>query len=96
MWGGGANDHFIFTDVNETGVGSGNRDIIKDFENGDKIDLSAAGSFSFIGSANFSNTAGELRLENNVVSGDVDGDGNADFQIEVNGVNSLQGSDFIL
>jgi serralysin len=96
MWGGGGNDHFIFTDVNETGVGSGNRDIIKDFENGDKIDLSAAGSFTFIGSAGFSNTAGELRFENGVVSGDVDGDGNADFQIEVKGVNSLQGSDFIL
>lgn len=96
MWGDAGNDHFIFTDVNETGVGSGNRDIIEDFQNGDKIDLSAAGSFTFIGSANFSNTAGELRFENNVISGDVDGDGTADFQIEVKGVNSLQDSDFIL
>jgi len=96
LWGGAGNDHFIFTDVNETGVGSGNRDIIEDFENGDKIDLSAAGTFTFIGSAAFSNTAGELRFENNVISGDVDGDGTADFQIQVKDVNGLQNADFIL
>lgn len=96
MWGGGGNDHFVFTNVNETGVGSGNRDIIEDFETGDKIDLSAAGSFTFIGSANFSNTAGELRFDNGVVSGDVDGDGTADFQIQVKDVNNLQATDFIL
>lgn len=96
MWGEAGNDHFIFTDVTETDVGSGNRDIIEDFENGDKIDLSAAGSFTFIGSANFSNTAGELRFDNGTVSGDVDGDGTADFQIEVKDVNNLQAGDFIL
>lgn len=96
LWGGAGNDHFIFANVDETGVGSGNRDIIEDFENGDKIDLSAAGTFTFVGSAAFSNTAGELRFENNVISGDVDGDGTADFQIQVKGVNSLQNTDFIL
>jgi len=96
LWGGAGNDHFIFANVNETGVGSGNRDIIEDFQNGDKIDLSAAGTFTFIGSAGFSNTAGELRFENNVISGDVDGDGTADFQIQVKDVNNLQNTDFIL
>lgn len=95
LWGDGGNDHFIFTNVNETGMGA-DADMIKDFENGDKIDLSAAGSFTFIGDAAFSNTAGELRFNNGVLSGDVDGDGSADFQIEVKDVNSLQNSDFIL
>ena len=95
MWGGGGNDHFIFTDVGETGTG-GDRDIIQDFENGDRIDLSAAGSFTFIGDAGFGNVAGELRFEDNILYGDVDGDGTADFEIKVKGVDNLQDGDFIL
>jgi serralysin len=93
--GGGNADHFIFADVNEMGKGS-NADIIEDFEDGDKIDLSGAGSFTFIDDDNFSNTAGELRFEDGKLQGDVDGDGNADFEIKVKDGNSLQESDFIL
>lgn len=95
MWGDGGNDQFIYTNVNETGTGK-NADVIEDFHNGDKVDLSAAGSFTFIGDANFSNTAGELRFANGVLYGDVDGNGSADFEIKVKDVNSMQQSDFIL
>lgn len=88
-------DTFIFTHVNEMAKGS-DADVIVDFENGDTIDLSAAGSFSFIGDAGFSNSAGELRFAGGVLQGDVDGDGTADFEIKVKDVDSLQNSDFIL
>jgi len=43
---------------------------------------------------------GELRYfqenGNTIVEGDVNGDGSADFQIEISGITSLQASDFIL
>jgi Ca2+-binding RTX toxin-like protein len=68
---------------------------ISDFTRGvDKIDLSqidaisgtaANDAFTFIGNAAFSNKAGELRYTSNasgtILSGDVDGDGVADFDI---------------
>lgn len=88
-------DTFIFANTNETGKGN-KADIIVDFDSGDKIDLSAAGSFSFIGDAGFSNSAGEVRFANGLLQGDVDGDGSADFEIKVKDVDSLQNSDFIL
>jgi serralysin len=93
--GGGGADTFIFADVNEMGKGK-KADVIEDFENGDKIDLAGAGSFTYINDQNFNNVAGELRFEDGILQGDVDGDGNADFEIEVKDVNNLQDSDFIL
>jgi serralysin len=84
-------------------------DIIRDFQSGlDKIDLSAidaiAGtsaddSFTFIGSAAFSNRAGELRVVIEYgaanIYADVDGDGVADMQISLLG-NTPIATDFIL
>lgn len=93
--GGGGADLFIFTDVNEMDKGS-NADVIEDFENGDKIDLSGAGNFTYINDQDFGNVAGELRFEDGVLQGDTDGDGNADFEIKVKDVNSLQDADFVL
>ena len=93
--GGNGADTFIFNNVNETSKGN-KADTIVDFEDGDKIDLSAAGSFTFIDNAGFSNTAGEIRFANGLLQGDVDGDGTADFEIKVKDVDSLQASDFIL
>ena len=57
-------------------------------------------SLSFIGMANFS-AAGQLHYflsnENTtVIEGDINGDGIADFQIQVNGVTALDVTDFIL
>jgi Ca2+-binding RTX toxin-like protein len=56
--------------------------------------------FSFIGTQAFSHRAGELRYEvvagDAHVKGDVDGDGVADFEIQVAGVNVLAASAFIL
>ncbi|HEV7245783.1 MAG TPA: calcium-binding protein [Shinella sp.] len=97
-------DRFDFNGVFESAVGA-RRDVILDFSDGDKIDLrdidADAGrggnqAFSFIGGNGFSGDAGELRFEGGVVSGDVNGDGQADFEIEVQGLGSLFRSDFLL
>lgn len=96
LWGGNGNDTFIFAHANEMGKNN-KADVIHDFEKGDKIDLSGAGDFDFIGASAFS--AGgdaEIRFNNGLLQGDLDGDGKVDFEIKVKDVNSLQDSDFIL
>lgn len=97
LFGGAGADRFIFSKVSDTAPAGSDRDIIKDFVSGeDRIDLSridaiaATGendAFTLVGS--FSGTAGELTISalgaGNLVAGDTDGDGNADFGIFVHG-----------
>jgi len=81
-------------------------DVITDFLPGlDKIDLSlidanaAANndqSFAFIGSAAFTRVAGQLNYSSGLLSGDVTGDGVADFQIRLTNNPVLSASDLIL
>lgn len=75
------------------------QDMITDFALLDKIDLSALDAiinengkqdFTYIGAQEFSGVEGELRFEvsfgtNGYIGGDLDGDAEADFSIEVNG-----------
>lgn len=103
--GGRGADHFVFTSLNEAGNGFG-RDLIRDFEPGiDDIRLSAidadttrAGdqAFVFIGGDGFTGAAGQLRYANGVVSGDVNGDTVADFQIGIVNGAEIGASDFVL
>lgn len=77
--GGEGSDTFQFHNL-ETG------DTIADYEAGvDNIDVSAFGFEATIGSDAFSGTAGELRYEGNVLEGDMDGDGVADFGVTIHG-----------
>ncbi|MGC9420885.1 MAG: M10 family metallopeptidase C-terminal domain-containing protein, partial [Rhodovulum sp.] len=75
----------------------------------DLIDLSAVDAnantvgddaFVFIGTAAFSGTEGELRVEERFnsrwVLGDVDGDGIADLDVRMTGTATLDASDFLL
>ncbi len=108
--GGAVRDRFIYFNMTETGVGSGNRDRIDDFQSGtDRIEISRFDAdttqgfkqgFDFVGSAGFSSTAGELRYQvsgsSAIVQGDVDGDGSADFEIELLNVSSLIEADFLI
>ncbi len=104
LTGGAGNDVFIYIDGLDTLAGA-SRDIIQDFRlNEDLIDLSRldanfldAGSqdFTFIGRAAFSG-AGQLRYNGALVQGDLQGDGFADFEIEIANRAALEGIDFIL
>lgn len=106
---GGGSDTFRFGDAADSGPEANTRDIITDFQvNNDILDLSgidaiAGGddnAFSFIESLSFSSTAGELRYQaagaNTYLQGDIDGDGVADFEIQLAGVLSLSAIDLIL
>jgi len=102
--GGAGADHFIFAD-------GGGTDSITDFSSaeGDKIDLvgidadtttSGDQAFTFIGNSAFHSVAGELRFAviagGVAVQGDTNGDGIADFTLNVHGQSSLASSDFLL
>ena len=76
---------------------------------GDRLHLSsvdansAAGgnqAFAFIGTGDFTGTAGDLRYEqlsgSTYVSGDTNGDGVADFMIRLDGLHTLGSGDFVL
>lgn len=104
--GGGDSDVFQFNQIADSTPGSA-RDIIHDFSRaqGDQIDLSAIDArinkpgdqpFKFIGKKQFDDKAGELRFFKQKLSGDVDGDGKADFQIKVVDVNRMFKADFDL
>jgi serralysin len=102
--GGAGADVFDFNSIKETPAGA--RDIIQDFVQGvDHIDLRtidastvAAGdqAFSFIAAKSFTGQSGQLSFANHVLSGDVNGDKVADFQIYVSGVPALAATDFYL
>ncbi|WP_434657502.1 matrixin family metalloprotease [Pseudomonas sp. R3-56] len=102
--GGDGADQFVFTALDDLGSGSA-RDVIFDFSalQGDKIDLSGLDAdtltalndtFSFIDSADFTG-AGQLRFVDHVLYGNVNGDLNADFEIQLLGVNSLSSNDLL-
>lgn len=111
LTGGTGADHFTFRMIEDTTVSSSGRDIILDFARtqGDKIDLSAIDAdltttgdqaFTLIGSAAFSNAAGELRYQfqglQAFVSGDIDGDGAADFTVVLDRTLTMLATDFVL
>ena len=103
---------FDFNLVGETGKTLFTRDVIKDFTHfqGDDIDLSTIDAkvgvlgnqkFAFIGQGAFTGDKGQLhyRFEGpakTIVEGDVNGDRQADFQIELTGHKVLVLGDFIL
>jgi hypothetical protein len=70
--GGQGRDTFVWTDIRESGLGTGERDLVDRFTHlVDRIDLSGidanlaeAGdqAFTFIGTASFTGSGGEVRL----------------------------------
>lgn len=104
--GGQGADTFVFSKA-----GHARGDKIRDFRDGqgDVIDLSGIDAnenrrgdqdFSLIGDADFSGSAGELRVTTNgsktFVTGDTDGDGSQDFRIVLIGSHDLGADDFLL
>lgn len=110
LTGGAGFDSFDYNEVQDSLPG-GNRDIITDFEQGiDKIDLigidadistGADEDFKLITGALGTNP-GEIRVVQNVasgitiISGSIDADSTAEFQIELTGLFTLTVADFFL
>ncbi|MGF6230183.1 Ca2+-binding RTX toxin-like protein [Inquilinus ginsengisoli] len=110
LTGGIGGDRFQFTAIGDSMVGA-NADRITDFSHaqGDRIDLAGidarftvAGdqAFSFIGTAAFTGVAGQLHYWHDagrtIVSGDVNGNGTADFNVTLTGTIGLVAGDFVL
>ncbi|MCA2373625.1 calcium-binding protein [Agrobacterium genomosp. 3 str. CIP 111-78] len=101
LFGGAGSDTFVFHSI----VDSPSLfaiDAIQDFSNiqKDRIDITALSLSSFIGTNSFSSTAGEVRFEAadnaTILSGDVDGDSLADFQILLAGTILISENDLLL
>ncbi len=102
-YGGTGADQFVFRPGDFAGATAATADIVRDFQaEGDLLNLDALDAnstltgrqnFTFIGAAQFSGTAGELRFEqterHTFVSGDTNGDGVADFMIRLDGLHTL-------
>jgi Ca2+-binding RTX toxin-like protein len=104
LYGEAGSDKFVFASTADAGVGT-TRDVINDFQTGDLIDVSGIDAdttnpddqaFTFIGADAFAGVAGSLRYAGGIVSGDVDGDAAADFEIQVVSAPTLGANDFIL
>jgi Ca2+-binding RTX toxin-like protein len=109
LYGGldGDTDFFIFSNKADSLAGT-QHDIVLGFDNDfiNLLDVDAnakvAGdqAFRFIGSANFHKKPGELTVKivdgSTMVLGDTNGDGKADFQIELTGIHALTAADFFL
>lgn len=98
LTGGSGADLFVFEAQGHNNRAN-NRDVITDFESGvDRLDLRALHpSLSFIGSAAFSGTVGEVRLhQNGRLEADLNGNGARDWFILLEGVSALDSGDLIL
>lgn len=111
LQGGSGADDFVLGRLRDSTVAKSGRDYVDDFrqEEADQLDLealdanaNAAGNqtFTFIGTQAFSKTAGEIRFQDSgnrtLVSGDVTGDGKADFAFLLGRNVQLVGDDFVL
>lgn len=111
LWGGANADFFIFRSIKDSTTKTSGRDTILDFsrKEGDHIDLKLIDAdstvkhnqkFEFIGTHKFNKDAGELRYQkkngDTFIYGDTNGDGKADFSIEIDHSLKLKAGDFIL
>lgn len=99
-------DLFAINDVLESQASETLRDTIADFTSGEDVirlslidgDAATPGRdpLRYIGAAQFTGAAGELRMSQGLVEADVTGDGIADMQIVVLGADVLPETDFLL
>lgn len=103
MTGGDGADLFVFQASGDSPAEAARPDRIRDFTPGeDLIDLSGLidGALSVIGSEAFSGTGGELRYDTDgddiLILADIDGDGGADFGLDLQDVTAVEAGDFLL
>jgi Ca2+-binding RTX toxin-like protein len=106
LTGGRGDDRFVFEAAPESGPGGKERDTIADFESGsDRIDLDVIdaridkpgdNAFVYIGSAAFTGRSGQLSYQDGRLQGDIDGDGVADFAVDIDGGPPMSADDLVL
>lgn len=102
LTGGDGADVFFFGDMNESTASRRGRDIITDFnrDEGDLIDLTGLGLLTFHDGDSFTGEAGEIIATSwrrgMLVQADLDGDGDTDFSVMINGAASMRATDFVL
>jgi Ca2+-binding RTX toxin-like protein len=107
LTGASGTDRFTYRSIEDSGVGSSNRDVITDFQGNsrEKIDLSAIDAytgktgnqaFTYIGSSGFTGTKGEVRFSGGVLQMNTGTDKVADMEIALTGVTAFQSSFLIL
>lgn len=105
--GDGAADVFVFASAAESRPGATARDVIQNFVSGrDDIDLTGidantqrAGNqaFTFNGTTAKANAVWFADIGSDLVlRGDINGDGRADFEIQLTGINQIRAGDFLL
>lgn len=109
MNGGAGSDTFVYLSATDSAVGV-TRDLIEGWDGSDKIDLSAIDAvaslggnqdFEFLGLGVSDRTIGEGQIKyyhangNTYVVGGINGDNEADFQIEIAGIHTLTGDNFV-
>jgi len=91
LTGGAGNDTFRFNTLAELGYnssGSPYYDTITDLQVGDKIDLSALTSLSFVGVGNdFTGAGNEIRVQDNYLYIDTNGDKSSDYVLNLTSSN---------
>jgi Ca2+-binding RTX toxin-like protein len=96
--GGPGDNRFVYVDLSDSPAKRGKQDQILGFKRAaDLIDLSALGdSLTYIGKKAFSRDAGEVRFAGGSLQLDADGNGRADLEILLPGVNRFSGTSLLL
>ena len=97
--GGEGKDIFKYTSPKHSRAKRNRLDLINDFsrKQGDRIDVSILhDNLSFISDSEFSNKAGEIRVQNGLISIDLTGNGASNFDVLVNTILNIKNNDLIL
>ena len=96
--GGPGSNRFVYADLSDSPAKRGRQDQILGFQRaGDVIDLSALGdSLTYIDKKAFTREAGEIRFAGGSLQLDADGNGRADLEILLPGVNRFSGTSLLL
>ncbi|KKB09800.1 VCBS domain-containing protein [Devosia chinhatensis] len=108
--GNGGSDTYLLLSTSDSRVGAEGRDVLTNWNSTSKIDISAIDAntkvdghqeFLFVGQGAADRSVGTSQIKyyhsggNTFVVGDTNGDGDADFQVQLNGIHHLTADNFV-